>query len=57
MKELRIGLREKKVFFIQLIYLLTLGVISFIYLMEILNRHSHGGYYLYHLTESREWHI
>ena len=35
LKELRIGLREKKVLIIQSIYLLVLGVVVFIFLMSV----------------------
>jgi len=39
-KELRIGLREKKVFIIQTIYLLILGVVTFFFLIDITSRSS-----------------
>lgn len=39
-KELRIGFREKKVFFIQTIYLLILGIVTFFFLIDITNRPS-----------------
>ena len=41
-KELRLGLREKKVFITQTVYMLVLGVISFIFLLEFTRN---TGYY------------
>lgn len=41
-KELRLGLREKKVFITQTVYMLVLGVISFIFLLEFT---CNSGYY------------
>ncbi len=41
MKEMQIGLREKKIFIIQIVYLLVLGVVAFFYLLEVSNRRSY----------------
>jgi len=46
-KELRIGLREKKVFIVQTIYMLILGIVAFIILFSAFQNNNYYQYYNY----------